>query len=99
MPIMMAPICSSACIPTWSRSSSARGSSSLIALPAEADFTSPIAPILGAKRGPKTVVSDSEIVTAIRTVLAATPSHGEGYWRFARGSPIAGSRSAASACG
>jgi len=75
------------------------GSSSLIALPTEADFTSPIAPILGAKRGPKTVVSDSEIVTAIRTVLAATPSHGGGYWRFARGSPIAGSRSAASACG
>ena len=73
------------------------GSSSLMARPTEADFTSPIAPILGAKRGPKTVVSDSEIVTAIRTVLAATPSHGEGYWRFARGSPIAGSRSAASA--
>jgi hypothetical protein len=53
------------------------GSSSLMALPTEADFTSPIAPILGAKRGPETVVSDSEIVTAIRAVLA-TPFHGEG---------------------
>src|SRR5262245_11889036 len=31
------------------------------------------------KRGPKTVSSDAELVTAIRAVLAATPFHGEGY--------------------
>jgi transposase InsO family protein len=31
------------------------------------------------KRGPKTVTSDAELVTAIRAVLAATPFHGEGY--------------------
>ena len=31
------------------------------------------------KRGPKTVISDVELVTEIRAVLAACPSHGEGY--------------------
>jgi transposase InsO family protein len=34
---------------------------------------------LPAKRGPKTVVSDETLVAAIRTVLAETPFHGEGY--------------------
>jgi putative transposase len=32
-----------------------------------------------AKRGPKTSVSDAELVAAIRAVLAACPFHGEGY--------------------
>jgi putative transposase len=31
------------------------------------------------KRGPKTRTSDTELVEAIRAVLAATPFHGEGY--------------------
>ena len=39
----------------------------------------PVAPVVVAKRGPTTPVSDAEIVTAIRAVLAATPFHGEGY--------------------
>lgn len=39
----------------------------------------PVAPIIRAKRGPKTAVSDAEIVEGIRAVLAATPFHGEGY--------------------
>jgi hypothetical protein len=39
----------------------------------------PVAPIIRAKRGPKTAVSNAEIVEAIRAVLAATPFHGEGY--------------------
>jgi len=39
----------------------------------------PVATVLRAKRGPKTAVSDAEIVEAIRAVLAATPFHGEGY--------------------
>ena len=38
-----------------------------------------VAPVVMAKRGPKTSVSDIEIVEAIRAVLAATPFHGEGY--------------------
>jgi putative transposase len=41
-------------------------------------MAAPVAPVIQAKRGPKTPVSDSEIVTAIRAVLAATPFHGEG---------------------
>jgi hypothetical protein len=32
-----------------------------------------------AKRGPKTAVADVELVTAIRSLLAACPFHGEGY--------------------
>ena len=39
----------------------------------------PGVPVLRAKRGPKTAVSDSELITAIRAVLVATPFHGEGY--------------------
>ena len=39
----------------------------------------PVAPVIRAKRGPKTAVSDAELVEAIRAVLAATPFHGEGY--------------------
>ena len=35
--------------------------------------------LVGLKRGPKTAISDAEIVEAIRAVLAATPFHGEGY--------------------
>lgn len=31
------------------------------------------------KRGPRTAVSDAELLTAIRAVLAACPFHGEGY--------------------
>ena len=31
------------------------------------------------KRGPRTVVSDAELVRRIRQVLAETPFHGEGY--------------------
>ena len=34
---------------------------------------------VGDKRGPKTAVSDAELVDAIRAVLAATPFHGEGH--------------------
>ena len=37
------------------------------------------APLVAAKRGPKTRWSDAEVVGAIRAVLAATPFHGEGY--------------------
>jgi putative transposase len=37
------------------------------------------APVVAAKRGPKTRWSDAEVVAAIRAVLAATPFHGEGY--------------------
>ena len=34
---------------------------------------------LAGKRGPRTAVSDAEVVAEIRTVLAACPFHGEGY--------------------
>ena len=39
------------------------------------------APALGpaAKRGPKTRMSDADLVAEIRAVLAACPFHGEGY--------------------
>jgi putative transposase len=36
------------------------------------------APVRG-KRGPKTLVSDPDVVAAIRRVLSETPFHGEGY--------------------
>jgi putative transposase len=36
-------------------------------------------PATPGKRGPKTVVSDADLITAIRNVLAASPFHGEGY--------------------
>jgi transposase InsO family protein len=39
----------------------------------------PAAPVVAAKRGPKTPLSDAAIVEAIRAVLAATPFHCEGY--------------------
>lgn len=39
----------------------------------------PAPSLVKAKRGPKTLVSDAEILGAIRAVLAATPFHGEGY--------------------
>lgn len=37
------------------------------------------APAPPGKRGPKTAVSDADLVGAIRVVLAETPFHGEGY--------------------
>ncbi|PWT84687.1 MAG: hypothetical protein C5B56_15245 [Proteobacteria bacterium] len=37
----------------------------------------------GLKRGPKTAISDAEIVEAIRALLAATPFHGEVRARLA----------------
>jgi putative transposase len=57
----------------------------------------PVASVIRAKRGPKTAVSDGEIVTAIRAVLAATPFHGEGYRKIRarlarRGFAIGGKR-------
>ena len=39
----------------------------------------PAAPLVVAKRGPKTSHSDAEVIEAIRAVLAATPFHWEGY--------------------
>jgi putative transposase len=46
-------------------------------------YATPPAPaaaaVVPAKRGPKTLTSDDEIVTAIRVVLASTPFHGEVY--------------------
>jgi len=38
----------------------------------------PGAPVRRAKRGPKTAVSDRELIPATRAVLVATPFHGEG---------------------
>ncbi len=37
------------------------------------------APPPAGKRGPRTAVTDAELLTAIRAVLAACPFHGEGY--------------------
>jgi transposase InsO family protein len=46
-------------------------------------YATPVAPratpVAAAKRGPKTVTSDDAILAAIRSVLASTPFHGEGY--------------------
>jgi putative transposase len=39
----------------------------------------PLRPEPAEKRGPKTPVSDAELVEEIRAVLAACPFHGEGY--------------------
>jgi transposase InsO family protein len=39
----------------------------------------PVVALSAAKRGPKTVVSDAELVVGIRAVLTACPFHGEGY--------------------
>jgi hypothetical protein len=50
------------------------------------------------KPGPKTRHSDSEVVEAIRAVLAATPFHGEGYRKIRARLPTGGCGSAASAC-
>jgi putative transposase len=61
-------------------------------------MTAPLgARMLRAKRGPNTALSDREIVTAIRAVLAATPFHGEGYRKIEarlahRGCAIGGKR-------
>jgi putative transposase len=57
----------------------------------------PGVPVFRAKRGPKTAVSDSAIITAIRAVLSATPFHGEGYRKIRarlahRGFAIGGKR-------
>src|SRR5262245_61569084 len=54
-------------------------------------------PPVAVKRGPKTRWSDTEIVAAIRAVLAATPFHGEGYRKIRarlahRGLAIGGKR-------
>src|SRR5262245_624948 len=56
-----------------------------------------VGPRMAVKRGPKTAVSDSAIVTAIRAVLAATLFHGEGYRKIRarlahRGFAIGGKR-------
>ena len=50
-----------------------------------------------AKRGPKTRVSDAELVTETRAVLAASPFHGEGYRKIRarlahRGVAVSGKR-------
>ena len=50
------------------------------------------------KRGPKTVISDAELVTEIRAVLAACPFMGRAIARCGRGSPTAATPRAASAC-
>ena len=63
------------------------------------DATAPLrgaAPTLG-KRGPKTVVSDPELIAAIRRALSATPFHGERYWKVRawlvhRGVAVSGKR-------
>jgi transposase InsO family protein len=39
----------------------------------------PIVGVSAAKRGPKTVVSDAELVEEIRAILGTCPFHGEGY--------------------
>ena len=39
----------------------------------------PAVPRMPGKRGPKTLVSDPDLVAAIRRVLSETPFHGEGY--------------------
>jgi putative transposase len=49
------------------------------------------------KRGPKTRVSDGDLVEEIRAVLAACPFHGEGY-RKVRARLAHRGRSVASAC-
>lgn len=51
-------------------------------VPRSSVYAAQTPPALGlnvAKRGPKTVVSDAEVVDRIRAVLAACPFHGEGY--------------------
>jgi putative transposase len=50
------------------------------------------------KRGPKTRTSDTELVEAIRAVLAATPFHGRAIVRCGRAWPRADSPWAVSAC-
>ena len=42
-------------------------------------FEATVTPAAPLKRGPKTRTSDTELVEAIRAVLATTPFHGEGY--------------------
>src|SRR5262249_43075915 len=62
------------------------------------DAPPPATPVVVAKRGPNTSVSDVEIVEAIRAVLAATPSTAKATARCWRASRIAGSPSAPSGC-
>ena len=38
-----------------------------------------MAPAPGGKRGPKTALTDEELLAAIRAVLAACPFHSEGH--------------------
>ena len=62
--------------------------------------SAPGGPVVAAKRGPKTLVGDAELVEAIRGVLAATPFHGEGYRKVRARRRTGASPSAASAsCG
>ena len=51
-----------------------------------------------AKRGPKTVQSDAELVTLIREILATSPFHSEGTARSACGCATGGSTSARPGC-
>ena len=53
-------------------------------------------PDLTGKRGPKTVHTDTDLVTAIRVILAVSPFHGEGYRKAAPSSRIGRSPRAAS---
>jgi putative transposase len=58
--------------------------------------TENLAPSAG-KRGPRTAVSDADLLAAIRTVLAECPFHGEGYRKVRarlahRGLPVSGKR-------
>jgi hypothetical protein len=62
-------------------------------------YAAALAPLLGppGKRGPKTRVSDGELVEEIRAVLAACPFHGEGYRKVRarlahRGRAVGGTR-------
>src|SRR5439155_25395564 len=57
----------------------------------------PVATVIPAKRGPRTPISDVEIVEAISDVLATWPFHGEGYRKVRarlahRGFPVSGKR-------
>ena len=58
----------------------------------------PIIAVSVAKRGPKRVVSDAELVEGIRAVLVACPFHGEGYRKVRARLAHRGSLWAGSAC-
>jgi putative transposase len=60
----------------------------------------PGVPLVPGKRGPKTLVTDPDLVAAIRRVLSETPFHGEGYRKVRARLAHRGVPSAASAsCG